>query len=135
MVGELARVVKSGGRLILSTPNRHFFGRPGSYRLHLRHYYPGEVLDLLNPLFTQVVLWGQFMDPRYTRLEHSTISRAIVRAKRSLGMSRAIFSGTFRTALSRLLFGVSKEDITPQNIYFAAENIEKCSYIVAICTK
>ncbi len=142
MAGESARVLKPGGCLILATPNCHFHGplptnphaKPNT-GYHMRHYYPEDVLELLKPLFAEVGLLGQFIDPRYVRLEQSTIARAILRVKRSVGVSRALFPGSFKTALSRRLFGVSKEDITPKDISFSAENIEKCSHIVAICTK
>ena len=142
MAGELARVLRSGGCLILTTPNCHFHGplptnpyaKP-NLRYHIRHYYPEDVFELLKPLFTEVVLSGQFIDPRYVRLEQSTIARAILRVKRSLGIARSLLPRSFKAALSRRLFGVSEEDITPKDISFSAENIEKCSNIVAICTK
>ena len=135
MASEMARVLKPGGCLILSTPNRHFYGDPMTIRQHLRHYYPEEVFALLQPLFAEVRLWGQFIGARHVRWSQCPMNRAIVRVKHGLGLYRSILPRSFHAALSRRLFGVSPEDITPDDIHFSAENLAKSTHVVAISTK
>ncbi|NJL92787.1 MAG: class I SAM-dependent methyltransferase [Anaerolineae bacterium] len=55
-VMEMARVLKPGGVLALSTPNWHP-QRPLS-RFHVQEFKPQELRDLLAPHFARVDIWG-----------------------------------------------------------------------------
>jgi SAM-dependent methyltransferase len=61
LVGELRRVLRPGGRLILSTPNREF-GPPERHtnnRFHVREFTAPELRAILGDCFTHVQLYGQ----------------------------------------------------------------------------
>jgi SAM-dependent methyltransferase len=61
MVAELRRVLKPGGPLVLSTPNRSF-GPPERHtgnKFHIREFTADEVRDLLQTHFAEVRLFGQ----------------------------------------------------------------------------
>jgi SAM-dependent methyltransferase len=61
MVSELRRVLKPGGCLVLSTPNRAF-GPPERHtanRFHIREFTAEELRDLLLQHFSSVRLFGQ----------------------------------------------------------------------------
>lgn len=55
-VGECARVLRPGGLLVLSTPNRHTFP-PGNV-FHHREVDADELSDLLDPALTRVTVAG-----------------------------------------------------------------------------
>jgi ubiquinone/menaquinone biosynthesis C-methylase UbiE len=67
MVRELRRVLKPGGRLILSTPNRAF-GPPELHEnnpFHVKEFTAPELRDLLCRSFSHVELYGQLPSDAY----------------------------------------------------------------------
>jgi len=61
LVRELRRVLRPGGRLVLSTPNREFgpLSRHTANRFHVREFTAVELRDILADSFEQVQLFGQ----------------------------------------------------------------------------
>lgn len=69
VVAELRRVLRPGGWLLLSTPNR-LFGPPERHTpdhnpYHVREFSAPELADLLRPRFAQVRIMGQRPHPSY----------------------------------------------------------------------
>jgi ubiquinone/menaquinone biosynthesis C-methylase UbiE len=63
LLGELRRVVRPGGTIILTTPNAAVRLYPGMQpwnRFHVREYLPAELEDLLRHQFTAVRIRGMF---------------------------------------------------------------------------
>jgi len=67
LVRELRRVLRPGGRLVLSTPNRAF-GPPELHSgnpFHIREFTAVELRELLVECFDEVQLFGQWPSPHY----------------------------------------------------------------------
>jgi SAM-dependent methyltransferase len=67
MVTEVRRVLRPGGRLVLSTPNRAFgpLERHTANRFHVREFTADELHALLRECFDVVRLFGQRPSPTY----------------------------------------------------------------------
>ena len=67
LVAEIRRVLKPGGRLVLSTPNRAFgpVERHTGNPFHVREFTADELRDLLGQCFGRVDLYGQRPSPAY----------------------------------------------------------------------
>jgi SAM-dependent methyltransferase len=63
MVRELRRVLRPGGRLVLSTPNRSF--RESNNPFHVREFTADELRSLLCSNFQDVTILGQRPTPAY----------------------------------------------------------------------
>lgn len=58
---EAYRVLKTGGLLILTTPNKTYRLKPGQKpwnRYHKREYYPEELENVLRSKFSDIMVWG-----------------------------------------------------------------------------
>jgi SAM-dependent methyltransferase len=67
MIKEIRRVLKPGGRLVLSTPNRAF-GPPERHTgnpFHIKEFTAAELHALLSEAFKDVQLYGQVPDENY----------------------------------------------------------------------
>lgn len=67
MVRELRRVLKGGGRLILSTPNREFgpLELHANNPFHVQEFSGPELRELLGGSFSRISLYGQVPVPDY----------------------------------------------------------------------
>ncbi len=63
-LGEIARVLKKDGVLVMSTPNKEIYSdRPGYHnKFHIKEFYRDEFLAFLHTKFSQVLLYDQFFE-------------------------------------------------------------------------
>ncbi|GAC1322565.1 MAG: hypothetical protein NVSMB2_19920 [Chloroflexota bacterium] len=79
MVRELRRVLKPGGRLILSTPNKSF-GPPRLHAnnpYHIQEFTAAELRTLLSASFSTVTLYGQAPSSKYRYVPFLMVDRHI----------------------------------------------------------
>lgn len=77
-IAEIHRVLKSGGRLILTTPNKATRLKPGQKpfnRFHKREYYAKELNDVLTTKFPATNVWGVSATEEIHRIEFERIKR------------------------------------------------------------
>jgi SAM-dependent methyltransferase len=123
---EAARVLKRGGTLICSTPDRDVYS-PGSApgdtpwnRFHVREYTQPEFVSLLEGFFAQITLFGQnAKSPALTRLR----GLAGRRLSRHL-----VVRATQVTKLPRFLY-----DKPAHHRVVPAEPGRRYEYLVAVC--
>jgi SAM-dependent methyltransferase len=82
LVESIRRVLRPGGQLVLSTPNRAF-GPPERHTgnpFHVREFSAGELHDLLARAFREVRLYGQRPRPAYRYVPFLMIDRDLAPA-------------------------------------------------------
>lgn len=73
-ITQLHRVLKKGGKLYITTPNKTIRLKPGQKpwnRFHVREYYPHELKSLLKKCFSEVNIFGISATEELHRLEKS----------------------------------------------------------------
>lgn len=122
-VTACARVLRPGGRLLLSTPNRLTFSPPGSPSnpFHSRELDAGELTDLLAPAFETTTLAGVHHGPRLLAWEdrHGDL----------VGLQTAGRFETWPSELCRLL-----PTITSADFVFAHE-VADCGDLLAVAVR
>lgn len=129
---ECHRVLKPGGRLILSTPNR------SSWELHLRsidttYDYHINMVDLaklrrdLRPLFHTVEIYGQW---RAGNRLHT-----LMRSLDVFNLRLRLFSAQRREKLQQSMGVPAPSETTSSAWVFRKSQLRQCNHFVAICTK
>lgn len=140
VIAEFYRILKPGGRLILSTPNKGIYS-PGTkkpfYPFHVQEFYLEDLKKLLNN-FQNLEILGQYIKgrkmllyptwhPKRTiRIIYANLPFAIkiIIMRQYLG----IFSFIYRTGIYH------PEEIKLSSVYYS-KNINKTRVFVAICQK
>lgn len=141
---EIYRVLKDGGCLFLSTPNRLTAFSENPY--HLREYTPYELEDILKGFFPAVSIKGMFGNEkvqRYQELRKNNVNKILrldtfkIRRFIPSAMKKWIFGSLAVLVRKRVrLEGeVSFDAITPADFEVTEHAVEKALDIVAICKK
>ncbi len=137
MVAEFARVLKHGGQLILSTPNREVSSPDGNIvnPYHIQEFTCEELTQILLVSFSQVELTGQ----RYMRYDKKSAGRQVGKFFEKLLLSFGIrkLPYSWRSGFMKLLFGYP---LYPQEKDFILEKDltrikRECPVQFAVCQK
>lgn len=80
-VSELHRVLKNGGKLYITTPNKTHRLKPGQKpwnRFHVREYYPHELETVLRGTFNDVNIWGISATEEIHRIEYNRFKQGLL---------------------------------------------------------
>jgi SAM-dependent methyltransferase len=143
-LGEAARVLRPGGQLILTTPNRLTSFSENPY--HFREYAPDELRELIGPWFSSVEVLGLFGNERVQTLQSSR--RRQVRAILALdrfSLRRALPQAFQKWAFAILARWVRARVRSEHREFFETsavsdyrigrEDVEKSLDLLAICEK
>jgi len=139
-LGELRRVLRSEGLLILSTPNANVTepldGRPRN-PFHVHEYRPSELKAELESSFGEVAILGQVLDPRFKlspfRDDQRKLPRTVV-VQAQLLLWRILYKlpAAPRNCFSRILWGhplIAGE----ADYQFRQDAFERAPVLVALC--
>jgi SAM-dependent methyltransferase len=122
-VAELARVLKRGGRLVLSTPRADDPTRRPDNPFHEREFDADELRTLLSSSFSSVELFGQ---RRIETARHRTLRRLDL-----LGLRRRL--PVVRRASGALTGTAAMADVGLDGIAIERDAIADATELVAVC--
>jgi len=137
MVTEFARVLKPGGKLILSTPNRSVSSPDGHIEnpFHIQEFTYEELKELLETAFPKVEIFGQ----HYTRYDKKSARRKMGKWFEKLFLSVGIgkLPYSWRSGFMKTFFGYP---LYPKSTDFILEKDitrlkTKCPVQFAVCQK
>ncbi len=133
-VGEIARVLRPGGRLVLSTPRAPFQGAVPENPYHVREYTWGQLEELLAPHFQSIVRFGRRLGPRLARVEEDLdrVRRLAPPKVRQIVPRR--LRHVLGSMISRSRGGVGLEEVTVDDVEYV-EGLEETSTLLAICQR
>jgi SAM-dependent methyltransferase len=123
-VAELARVLRPGGVLVVSTPRAEETTAAPKNPFHRVELSRADFEALLRRFFGEVELYGQ---RRLQTARHRLMQRADV-----LGLRKRL---TFLRPASRLLGTAPMAEVAADGIVIDRENIERATELVAVCRK
>jgi SAM-dependent methyltransferase len=121
---ELARVLRAGGALLLSTPRVDRTTETPENPFHAVEYAPGDLERLLRRFFEQVELYGQRR--LQTRRHRLAQTLDVVGLRRRVRPPRAA---------SALLGTRPTAEVTLDDVVIERERLDRASEIVAVCTR
>lgn len=127
-VAEMRRVVRDGGMLILSTPNKLITSpRPGMmWPYHIHEFYPDELYGLLGRYFTHVERWGLTI-PVY---EQHPLRRLM---HRLAPVFKPILPHSLRTRSLPWLQARIKPDLRVEDVHIGQEGAMAMPTLIAVC--
>jgi SAM-dependent methyltransferase len=146
-VAELHRVLKPGGTLALTTPNRTYRLKPGQKpwnRFHLREYDPAGLAVVLKASFPSVNVWGIRGSDEMQAIEHARVAWALRSGpvsvlRRAMPEPARRFAGRIQNLLSGARTRWSQPDFRTQyglaDYFIIKEEVGQSLDLLAVCTK
>lgn len=125
-VAEACRVLKPGGRFLLTTPNRTHRvlpGKPPWNKFHVREYYPHELGSVLSKGFSDARVLGIHGDAEARRIEVERVQQ------------RWSFRKMIPEPFKRVLDGDVRQRYGLHNFFVAEDHVEDSLDLLGVCTR
>jgi SAM-dependent methyltransferase len=145
-VSEIRRVLKPGGMLVLTTPNRNNRLRPGQKpwnRFHIREYDPRGLETTLKRRFRDVSVWGICGNEEVQSIEKARVAWAlrggpVGTVRRNLPEPIKVFAGAALNYLRRVVAGrgQSKDFVgrySLSDFHVTTDRVEDSLDLLAVC--
>jgi len=133
-VGEIARVLRPGGRLILSTPRAPFQGAVPENPYHVREYTWDQLEELLAPHFQPIVRFGRRLGPRLARVEEDLDRVRCLAPPRVRQIVPRRLRHLLGSMISRSRSGVGLEQVTVDDVEYV-EGLLETPTLLAVCQR
>jgi SAM-dependent methyltransferase len=142
-VKEINRVLKKGGKLFLTTPNRLYRLKPNEKPrnpFHIREYAPLDLRELLKKVFNEAKVLGIRGNKEVQEIEINRNKKPTILKIDPLNLRRFLPS-SFRRAILRLLNNRGKENkdyinkYSINDFYIIEDHLEESLDLFGICRK
>ncbi len=146
-LNEIKRVLKSGGKVIFTTPNRLIRLYPGMKpwnEFHVKEYSPEELRELMNEYFSRSEIYGLFAPEPLYSMELSRVQRIRDRAKlkqdrrvNPVAKSLRLFLMNIKASVDKRLTKLDRDfqdKYSTKDFYYKTANLDDALDLMAICT-
>lgn len=130
-LGEISRILKKDGHLILSTPNKRY-SEFNPY--HLKEYYLPELKVVLETMFDEVTILGQSCKIKSREIYKTRSYRTLARVKAIFRIG-SILPLWLKKWIEKVLTGGSSEEASETDFVISDQDLELASNFFAICRK
>ncbi len=141
---EISRILKKGGIVFISTPNRVITSADGVFSNpdHVREFDLKELKENLGVFFSSVTVLGQFPSSRVERLETEQ-KEQYSKVRRVPGFLKKIIPNKLKEFLLkkyinlmvRICSKIDKRQINEDDFRIIDKNVETARYFLAVCKK
>lgn len=133
-LSEIRRVLKPGGKLIVSTPNRETYPMAGLNPYHVKEYTLTEFKECLSPHFRIEAILGQSCKAESRQLYSSLPAKVVIKIKRAFGIKN-LFPEKMKSAIEKMITGKSIQDVKTEDFEISEQNLANGEYFIAVVTK
>lgn len=146
-LAEICRVLRPGGAVLFTTPNRDIRldpGMPPWNRFHVREYSAAGLRDALSRAFGEIVVEGLFAKPDLYAVEFQRVSKArrIARLPGFRVLRRMIFLRDWARTIRRMMRavrgaqdGAFLDKWSLDDLYYRTEDLDRALDLIAVCRK
>ncbi len=135
VLGEMRRVLRQGGRLVLSTPNRRPADPvPPANPYHVREFSHQELALLLGDVFAHVELYGQRGSTRVDAVREGTPLKQMLRRFDPMELRRLVPRSLYHR-LHRVIRAPLPQDLRPSDYRITRAEVDMADFLVVVCVK